>query len=103
MLQSSSSEKKLMKPLKNCFIGLNLHKKGVIMGHVRNEKHFFGRNNYSRSSAFRHGCSNHSNLEMEAKYLTKKLVILEFKHLQNEKWLKQAVKGARTKKSYRTY
>ena len=31
------------------------------------------------------------------------LVILEFKDLQNKKWQKQAVKSARTKKSYRTY
>ena len=32
-----------------------------------------------------------------------KLVILEFKYLQNKKWQKQAVKSARIKKSYRTY
>ena len=30
-------------------------------------------------------------------------VLLEFKYLQNKKWLKQAVNSARTKKSYRTY
>ena len=35
-----SSEKKLVKPLKNCFFGTNLHKKGVIMGHSQNEKQF---------------------------------------------------------------
>ena len=29
--------------------------------------------------------------------------MLEFKYLQNKKWLEQAVKGARIKKSYRTY
>ena len=32
-----------------------------------------------------HGCSNHSNLEMEAEY-DENLVILEFKYLQNKKW-----------------
>ena len=31
------------------------------------------------------------------------LVILEFKYLQNKKWLKQAVKSARIKKSYITH
>ena len=43
MLQSCSSEKKLVQPLKNCFIvGPNLHKKGVIiMGHAQNGKQFF--------------------------------------------------------------
>ena len=42
MLQSSSSEKKKwVKPLKNCFIGPNLHKKGVIMGHAQRGKQFF--------------------------------------------------------------
>ena len=35
MLQSSSSEKKLVKALKNCFFGPNLHRKGVIMGHTQ--------------------------------------------------------------------
>ena len=40
MLQSISSEKKLVKPLKNCFLGTNLHKKGVVMGHVQNQKQF---------------------------------------------------------------
>ena len=34
MLQSSSSEKKLVKPLKNCFFGPNLHRKEVIMGYA---------------------------------------------------------------------
>ena len=33
----------------------------------------------------------------------KKLVILEFKYLQNKKWKKQAVKRTRRKKSYKTY
>ena len=32
-----------------------------------------------------------------------KLVILEFKCLQNKKWLKEALKSARIRKSYRTY
>ena len=36
----------LVKPLINCFIGPNLHKKGVIMGHTKNGKQFFfGRHN----------------------------------------------------------
>ena len=41
MLQSSSSEKKLVKPLKNCFFGPNLHRKGVIMGYAQDGKKFF--------------------------------------------------------------
>ena len=41
MWQSRSSEKKLVKPLKNCFFGPNFHKKGVIMGHAQNGKRFF--------------------------------------------------------------
>ena len=54
MLKSSSSEKKLVKPLKNCFSGTNLHRKGVIVDHPQDEKKiFFGRNKKSRSSAFR--------------------------------------------------
>ena len=53
MLQSSSSEKELVKSLKNCFFRPNLHRKGVIMGHALDGKIFFGRNNKSRSSAFR--------------------------------------------------
>ena len=53
MLQSSSSEKKLVKPLKNCFLRPNLHRKGVIMGYTQDgKKMFFGRNNKSRSSVF---------------------------------------------------
>ena len=43
----------MVKPLKNCFFGLNLPKKGVIMSHAQNKKQFFGRNTKSRSSAFR--------------------------------------------------
>ena len=35
MLQSSSSEKDLVKPLKNCIFGPNFHKKEVIMGHAQ--------------------------------------------------------------------
>ena len=47
-------KKKLVKPLKNCFFGPNFHRKGVIMHHAQDEKKtFFGRNNKSRSSAFR--------------------------------------------------
>ena len=41
MLKSSSSEKKLVKPLKNCFFGPNLHRKGVIMDHAQDEKKIF--------------------------------------------------------------
>ena len=41
MLQSSSSEKKLVKPLKNCFFGPNLHRKWVIMGYAQDGKKFF--------------------------------------------------------------
>ena len=50
-----------------------------------------------------HSCSNYLNLEMEAECLTKKLVIFEFKYLQNKKRQKQAVKNTRIKNSYRTY
>ena len=32
-----------------------------------------------------------------------KIVILEFKYLRSKEWQKQAVKGTRIKKSYRTY
>ena len=52
MLQSISSEKKLVKSLKNCFFGTNFHKNGAIMGHAPNETIFFGRNNKSKSSVF---------------------------------------------------
>ena len=48
MLQSSISEKKLVKPQKK-----NLHKKGVILGYAQNGENFFSRNNKSRSSTFR--------------------------------------------------
>ena len=48
-----------------------------------------------------HGCSNHSNLEMEAVSLTKTLSYLNL-YLQNKKWYNQAVKLARIKKSYNT-
>ena len=41
MLQSSSSEKELVKPLKNCFFGPNLHRQGGIMGHALGEFFFF--------------------------------------------------------------
>ena len=36
-----SSEKKLVKSLKNCFYGTNLHRKGIIMGQAQNKKLFF--------------------------------------------------------------
>ena len=42
MLQSSISEKKLVEPLQNLFFfGLNLHRKGVIMGHAYDGIFFF--------------------------------------------------------------
>ena len=41
MLQSKSSEKKLVKPLKNGFFGLNLHRKGIIISHAQGGKKFF--------------------------------------------------------------
>ena len=41
MLQSSSSEKKLVKPLKSCIFGPNMHRKGAIMGHAQDEKKIF--------------------------------------------------------------
>ena len=57
MLESSSSEKKLEKPLKIASFGTNLCKKGVRMGHAQNEKQIFlaeiTDNKKSRSSAFR--------------------------------------------------
>ena len=53
MLKSSSSEKKLVKPLKNCFFGPKLHRKEDYGPRPRWKKKFFGRNNKSRSSAFR--------------------------------------------------
>ena len=54
MLQSISSEKKMVKPLKNCFLVTNLHKKRSHYGPRPKWKTiFFGRNNKSRSPAFR--------------------------------------------------
>ena len=41
MLKSTSSEKKLVKPLKNYFFGPNLYRKGVIMDHAQDEKFYF--------------------------------------------------------------
>ena len=41
MLQSSSSENKLVKSLKNCFFGPNLHKNVFIMVHVQSGKQIF--------------------------------------------------------------
>ena len=40
-LISSSSEKKLLKPLKITIFGTNLLKKGVSMDHIQNKKQFF--------------------------------------------------------------
>ena len=40
MLQSRSSEKKLVKPPKNGLFGSNLHRKEVIMGHAQEGKLF---------------------------------------------------------------
>ena len=40
-MKSSSSEKKPVKPLKNCFFGPNSHRKGVLMGYAQDEKKFF--------------------------------------------------------------
>ena len=54
---NASSEKKFLKPLKNCFLGGPISTKlikGVIMGHTQNGEKFFGRNNKTRSSAFRY-------------------------------------------------
>ena len=51
MLQSSSSDKKLVKPLKDYFFGPKLHKKGSLMGHTENEKQFICRHK-NRLSAF---------------------------------------------------
>ena len=42
MLQFNSSEKKIVKFLKNLFFVSNLHKKDVTMGHTHNEKQFLG-------------------------------------------------------------
>ena len=50
-MQSSSSEKKLVKPLKNCFFGPNLHRRGHYG--PRQDGIFSGRNNKSRWSTFR--------------------------------------------------
>ena len=52
MLQSRSSEKKLVKPLKNCFWQTQFPQKGHYGPHP-NEKQFFGRNNKRWLSAFR--------------------------------------------------
>ena len=41
--------KKMVKPLKDCFFGKSLHKKGITMGCTQNENHFFDRNNKNRS------------------------------------------------------
>ena len=49
MLQSSISEKKLVKPLKKIFFWTQF----VIIGHAQDGKIFFGRNNKSRLSALR--------------------------------------------------
>ena len=54
---NASSEKKFLKSLKNCFFGGPISTKlikGVIMGDTQNGEKFFGRNNETRSSAFRY-------------------------------------------------
>ena len=53
MLQSISSEKKLVKPFKNCFLGPICTKRGSLLATPKSKNIFFGRNNKSRSSAFR--------------------------------------------------
>ena len=53
MLQSRSFEKKLVKPLKNCFLDPICTEKRSLWATPKMEKFFFGRNNKSRSSAFR--------------------------------------------------
>ena len=45
--------KKMVKPLKNCFLGLNLHKNRSLLDTPKLKKNFFGRNNKSISSVFR--------------------------------------------------
>ena len=52
MLQSSRSDKKLVKHLKNYFFEPKLHKKGSLMGRTENEKQFICRhkNRYQLSS-----------------------------------------------------
>ena len=52
MLQSSSSEKKLVKPLKSCFFGPNLHRKGVIMCHAQDGKKIFWQKYHQLSESF---------------------------------------------------
>ena len=42
MLEFNSSEKKIVKFLRNFFFVPNLHKKEVTMGHTHNEKQFLG-------------------------------------------------------------
>ena len=41
MLQSISSEKKLVKSLKYCFFGPILHRKGAIIDHAQSKKQCF--------------------------------------------------------------
>ena len=55
MLKSSSSKKKLVKPLKNCFLDpmAICIEKGSLWTTPKMKKNVFGRNNKSRSSAFR--------------------------------------------------
>ena len=53
MLQSRSSEIKLVKPLKNCFLDPICTEKRSLWATHMMENFFFGRNNKSRSSAFR--------------------------------------------------
>ena len=52
-MQSSSSEKKLVKPVKNCFLEPICTEKGSLWAIPKMEKKKFGKNNKVRSSAFR--------------------------------------------------
>ena len=61
-----------------------LLKKSVVEYDESRAHHFISNGNGSRMS-------------------NKNLAILEFKYLQNKKWLKQAIKSARIKMSYRTF
>ena len=53
MLQSISSDKKLVKPSKNCFLGPICTKNGSLWATLKMKNISFGRNNKSRPSAFR--------------------------------------------------
>ena len=55
--------KPLLPALENSFLGWNYTKR-AIMDHTQNKKHFFGRNNKSRSSLFRNILYNLSKYHM---------------------------------------